>query len=221
MNEERYVWYASYGSNLSIARFLYRLEGGRPPGSANEEKGCRDETPPKDNKPICIHFPLYFAKYSQKWCGGVAFIGLDKDAENTTYGRRYLITQEQFTDVFKQENRRSNIPNDFEIDFEEVKKRVSRAFCKSWYGNVVYLNESQGLPIFTFTAYWNIRATPFTAPSEKYLKHLISGLKETYPFTDENLVKYLIEKPGIKGNFTEDKLKHLCQKASCISFNSQ
>lgn len=205
MNEECYVWYASYGSNLSRDRFLYYVKGGGPPGSAKKEKGCRNKTPPKDQKPICIHFPLYFAKCSPKWCGGVAFIGLEEDAENTTYGRMYLITQEQFTDVFKQENRGSSIP----IDFEEVERSGSKVFCKSWYGNVVYLNDSEGLPIFTFTAYWNIGDTPFTAPSEEYLKTLISGLKETYTFTAESLVEYVIEKPGITKNFTRDKLLSL------------
>lgn len=207
MNKESYVWYASYGSNLNIARFLCYIEGGRPPGSAKKEEGCRDKTPPKDNKPICIHFPLYFAKYSKSWCGGVAFIGLEEDAQNTTHGRRYLITREQFTDVFKQENGGSNIS----IDFEEVKRSGSKVFCESWYGNVVYLNDSEGIPIFTFTAYWNIGCMPFTAPSEAYLKQLISGLKETYTFTVKSLVEYLIEKPGIKENLSRDELSRLAQ----------
>src|SRR5208337_78464 len=65
-NDERFlsltnlVWYASYGSNLCSRRFMYYIEGGQPESASRPHPGCRDKTPPKDDQPIKISYPLYF-----------------------------------------------------------------------------------------------------------------------------------------------------------------
>jgi hypothetical protein len=149
---------------------------------------------------------LYFAKQSPNWDGkGVAFIGLEKEETDVALGRMYLITEQQFIDVVSQENDGGNIS----IDFQKAKQRGSMVFHESWYGNIVYLGEQDGFPIYTFTSGKNIVLEAPVAPSPQYLKYIISGLKEVYPVTDEDIVKYLMTKPGVKGNYTIGELTHL------------
>src|SRR3990170_1609889 len=126
-NNQLLVWYASYGSNLLYEDgFLGYIEGKVRRGCREPEKGCKDKTPPRTDKTIDIPFPLYFAERSSKWNnGGVAFISLSRDENNPTVGRMYLITEEQFIDVVKQENGNQEIS----IDLEEVKRKGSKVFC--------------------------------------------------------------------------------------------
>ena len=84
---QNYVWYACYGSNLYKKRFMEYI------------KKCPDPSSPKGDKKILVPYPLYFAKESSRWGGGVAFIGLRKNRKNPSLGRMYLITEEQFEDT--------------------------------------------------------------------------------------------------------------------------
>jgi|ADGO01.1.fsa_nt_gi hypothetical protein len=59
----RYVWYASYGSNTLPGRFYYYIEGGLFPCNSILYEGCRDKSLPLDEKPITIPHSLYFAKH--------------------------------------------------------------------------------------------------------------------------------------------------------------
>ena len=115
------VWYASYGSNLSYSRFLCYINGGTPGGSSKRCEGCSDKTPPQDRRPITIPHELYFARESSSWGGkGVAFVKSQRDDNVKTFGRMYLITREQFTQIVRQENGR--LPDDTRIiiDFEDT-----------------------------------------------------------------------------------------------------
>jgi hypothetical protein len=198
-----YVWYASYGSNIYMERFLCYIRGGVPPGSTKKEKGCRDKTLPKDTQPIDIPYPLYFTKQSKRWGGGVAFIGHTKDHENLTLGRMYLITKEQFIDVLKQEN---DYAGSCFIDFKKIKETGKGLVLRSWYGTGIYIGDFDKVPIFTFTAYWDIGMEPFTAPSNDYLRTIALGLIESHSCSNQEIVEYLISKPGIQGNFTKQQL---------------
>lgn len=170
----KYVWYASYGSNLNRDRFLCYIKGGKPKGSEKVEVGCRDKTLPPKEATYIMHYPLYFAKASDRWQKqGVAFIGLKRDQKHHTYSRKYLITVEQFMDVVKQENNRASL----HIDLNEIIKNGSKTLLKdSWYGTVLYLGEEDGYPILTFTADWE--GVPFTKPSKEYLGMIINGLRD-------------------------------------------
>lgn len=201
------VWYASYGSNLLYKDgFLCYIKSGVRRGANQKENGCKDKTPPRKNKPIDIPFPLYFAERSPRWNGGgVAFIGLSKDEYNLTVCRMYLITEQQFIDVVKQENENSTIS----IDFEEVKRIGSKVFSKSWYGNIIYLGKNEGYPIFTFTHYNNLEDHKYNTPSAAYLQIIAAGLKETRKWTEDEIVDYLLQKPGIKESYNKEELKKL------------
>jgi hypothetical protein len=204
---EEYVWYASYGSNLLKERFLCYITGGRPEGSLDTEPGCRDNSLPKDDRKILIPHQLFFAKEAARWGnGGVAFIG-KKSKDEETLGRMYLITKEQFVDVVSQENQ--NI--DVTLDLAKVKQDKNHPFGDSWYGNVVYLGDEEGYPIFTFTANWDNEVVDYKSPSKEYLGTIIRGLLQTYGMDEMKLVNYLLDKEGIAINYNREKLSELIQ----------
>ncbi|MDA8078900.1 MAG: hypothetical protein M0Z79_08185 [Nitrospiraceae bacterium] len=205
------VWYASYGSNLLYKDgFLCYIVGGIRKGASQSESGCADKTPPRKNKNIDIPFPLYFAEKASRWNnGGVAFIGLSKKDNDFTAGRMYLITKGQFRDVVKQEN--SN--KDISIDFDGVIKKGSNVFRKSWYGNIIYLGENDGYPVFTFTHYKDVTDQQLTKPSSEYIQIIAAGLKEAHNWTEDQIAEYLLKKPGIEGNYDRNDLKELCNNA--------
>ncbi|MBM7655363.1 hypothetical protein [Neobacillus cucumis] len=201
---EKYVWYASYGSNINTERFLCYIKGGKPEGSTKVETGCKDPSLPIASSTFTMNYPLYFAKEARKWGSkGVAFIDLTEDPGCATLSKRYLITLEQFRDIVSQEN--NGI--DFHIDMDEVIKNGSKVFRDAWYGNILYLGEEEGYPVFSFTAPWNINDVESKKPSHAYLTTIIKGLKVDYP--NEEIFHYLQTKPGIKDHYTEDELKKL------------
>ncbi|GAV24854.1 hypothetical protein ciss_07870 [Carboxydothermus islandicus] len=56
--------------------------------------------------------------------------------------------------------------------------------------------------------YQDWQQVPKTAnrPSEKYLKTIVNGLKETYNLTKEEIVEYLIKKNGVKEYYNSSGL---------------
>jgi tetratricopeptide (TPR) repeat protein len=216
-NDERFlsltnlVWYANYGSNLYSRRFMRYIEGGQADGPSGPHPGCRDKTPPKDDQPIKISYPLYFARRSPGWDNqGIAFIGLKKEETEATLGRMYLITEQQFLDVISQENDGARIS----VDLRKVEQQGSMISHESWYGNILYLGEQDGFPIYTFTSCEDIALEAPVAPSPRYLQFVISGLKEVYPLTHEDIVQYLLSKPGIKGSYTREELDGLLREGA-------
>ncbi|SFL58432.1 hypothetical protein SAMN04487943_102326 [Gracilibacillus orientalis] len=206
--EVSYVWYASYGSNLSRDRFLCYIKGGRPQGSEKREIGCRDQSLPIAAGTHIMRHPLYFAKKSQRWQKqGVAFIGLSKDEQFLTYSTKYLITVEQFMDVVKQENNGA----DLNIDLDEVMKSGFKTFRDSWYGTILFLGEEQGYPILTFTADWDLDV-PFITPSKEYVSMIIHGLKTTVSLDNTEILHYLITKPGIDGCYSRTSLEKIIEE---------
>ncbi|MBT2655695.1 hypothetical protein J7E81_10685 [Bacillus sp. ISL-18] len=203
--KDKYVWYASYGSNMNTDRFLCYIKGGKPEGSSKVETGCKDPSLPIDSSTFTMNFPLYFAKEAAKWeSKGVAFIGLTPEPNVETYSKKYLITLEQFKGIVSQEN------NGLEIDLnlDEVRKDRSKIFRgNAWYGNILYLGEEKGHPIFTFTAPWDINDVEWKKPSHPYLKTIIKGLKEDY--SNEEIYRYFHSKQGILGEFMDEELRSL------------
>src|SRR5690606_23572948 len=115
--EKEYVWYACYGSNLSRDKYVERYIS-----------LCSDKTPPTEDKPYILHYPLYFAGNSGRWHGGVAFIGCKRDERAYTFGRIYRITTEQLRDT-----------------------QFNEGQSLKWYGNKLLLGTLDGLPVYTLT----------------------------------------------------------------------
>lgn len=196
------VWYASFGSNLFKNRFLCYITGGQPEGSNRREVGSRDHTLPKDNRAVSLPFALYFSGYSDRWDGAGAFIDTVRDETNSSWARMYLITEEQFEDVVRQEN---GVP-DMEVDVDHIKEKGSVVIQDSPYGNLIYAGEAVGYPIFTFTHQKPMSEQEINIPSKRYLAMLIRGYLETYTDDATQIASYLAEKPGVKGVYSYEDL---------------
>jgi len=199
---KQFVWYASYGSNINRERFLCYIKGGAPEGSTRVEVGCKDASLPLKESAFTIHYPLYFAMEASGWQNqGVAFLELSPAKDVVTYSKKYLITLEQFLDVVKQENNGIDV----DIDLKEVKEEGSKIFRpRAWYGNILYLGEEEGYPIFTFTAPWDLKHVESKRPSHAYLTTIIKGLKTDH--ANEDIFTYFKNKPGIKGTYSDEEL---------------
>lgn len=163
---DKHVWYACYGSNLSRERFLFLIKGGFYRRNNMNYGGCADKREPIKDRPIRIPHRLYFGNKSSFWRGcGVAFIDPERSMEESTLGRMYLITEEQF---------------------ERIRNQEGPGF--DWYGKVLELGEADGYRIITYTSK-EIR--PPNLPHLPYLQVIVEGLKETYPdMDDETIEKY-------------------------------
>lgn len=198
------VWYASYGSNLRMERFLCYIRGGQPEGNSNVYEGCRDQTLPEKSKGFYIERPLYFAKESKGWNnGGVGFISNSFDDITQTLSRMHLITKEQFIDLVKQETMSGG---NIKINFDECKRKGSLIVeDPPWYGRLIYLGEDDNHPIFTFTAKEDL-TNQINRPDESYLKTIIEGIKETFPLNAIGICDYLLPLEGVKGHYTKGEL---------------
>ncbi|MEL1135066.1 gamma-glutamylcyclotransferase family protein [Desulfitobacterium sp. THU1] len=154
LNEEKYVWYAAYGSNINRQRLMAYI------------MGCSDKTPPKEEMPIMLNHPIYFSNHSGRWNHkGVAFLDLDKVGK--TYGKRYLITQEQLNEIQVLEG-------------------------GIWYNEIVQVGEDNGTHIKTLTH--TPRYSEDVFPDLTYLEVIQRGLKETYPnLSSVEIDSYLLQ----------------------------
>lgn len=150
---KRYVWYASYGSNMLRERFMLYIEGGVNRFNGRSYEGCKDKSAPIQDQKVEIHHELYFAKHSSSWGnGGVAFIKPDKNEATKTLGRMYLITEEQFKEVQRQEG-------------------------PGWYNKVIELGNCEGFPIKTFT---HSEEYASNTPVKSYLDVIRQGIREVW-----------------------------------------
>lgn len=191
---QQLVWYTCYGSNLSRERFLCYLKGRKIPGRTQAERGAKDPSDPVKDKPVILPYQLYFALHVDGWDGsGVAFIDLKQDTYAKTYGRSYLITEEQFFDVVRQENL---MPPDAPIvlDYDALKKNGSVVlFEGDYYGRLLYLGESEGYPCYTFTAIKSMQEQELTTPFGAYYQIIAEGLKESHGLSGETVAEYLTQ----------------------------
>jgi hypothetical protein len=202
-----HVWYASYGSNLLRDRFLCYILGGTPEGAKRNNTGTTDKTLPMDDRSISIKHPLYFAERSESWQdGGVAFISEQQSKEDTTLGRMYLITPEQFIQVVRQENGLEPEDESLSVPLSEIQEQGEAIIGSGWYGRVLYLGKKKGHPIFTFTASKSIHDILPTTPGENYLRTIGRGIQETYGYSIEEVAEYFLTKPGVNGFWTKERL---------------
>jgi len=197
------VYYAAYGSNLNHKRFLCYIRGGTPEGALGYDQGCQQNIPlPQDRGAIGIPYALYFSESSKRWQGAVAFLRTKPNKRAKTLGRKYLLTESQFVDVFKQENG-IDVNEDLTLNLE---KKSSFYVNNHWYGRIIYLGQDRGISIFTFTG---PRKNVLKIPSNNYLKHIIKGLRQVYEMSDLEILKYLIHKSGIRGNISSENMRDL------------
>lgn len=184
------------------------IQGGVPEGRTEPNEGSRDRTPPVDSRPIPLNFELYFAGSSSAWGnGGTAFIRRG-GRKSLVLGRAYLITDEQFNDVVLQENTKRVDGSLFVPPFDQLSRKGQWVLPGNpLYGGLLNIGSEGGHPVLTFTTARNdLRAS---APSENYVKVIVSGLKETYPrMTITEISAYLLQAEGIHGNINSRQIEH-------------
>ncbi len=211
-DEPKKIWYASYGSNLCYeGRFMCYISGGTPVGSERANPGSRDKRHPIDIKPISLDFELYFAGYSKAWRGAPAFIRKGKPG-SITYGRMYLISDDQFNDVVLQENGKPVDGTRFIPPFEQLNREKEFQLPGSpLYGSLLRIGQRNDCPVLTFTTG---RDLEIGAPSEAYVKIIVSGMKETYPaMKTSDICEYLLHSEGLRNNIPAKQIASWAEEA--------
>jgi hypothetical protein len=183
------VWYVSYGSNMSSARFACYLEGGRPSGGSRTNPGARDPRPPRRSAPVDLPGTLYFAGESPQWGGGVAFY--DHTRPGFTAARAYLVTAAQLADVAAQEMYR--VPQDGDPLEEVVVGSLDSGRLEigpGRYETLVEVGRRDDLPLLTFTSPYGAELVEHTRPAETYLATVADGLRESRAWDDQRIASY-------------------------------
>ena len=200
------IWYAAYGSNLSRERFDVYLNGGTPAGAAHAYPGCRDTSPPAEDRPWECACELRFGGRSQTWGGGVALV-VPGPSDVPTKLRLYLLKQDQFEDVVAQENWLD--PGAVELS-DAVYDPHHIIGPDHTYRVVLQLDELEDIPVLTIT---QDASTAGAAPTIRYLRHIAQGLREAHGCSDEEIAGYLAGRPGVAGAFGADELRTLLSSA--------
>ncbi|MGN1343977.1 MAG: gamma-glutamylcyclotransferase [Traorella sp.] len=152
IQRKNYVWYVCYGSNLLSKRFDKYIQQ------------TTSKSKPLSSHSVILPFELYFAKRSSRWSNqGVAF--LDVNQKGKTYGKAYLIHQQQFKEIQQHEG-------------------------STWYDLIYPFDEDEyGIRYVTLTH--SSRFTDESHPDEKYLDIMRLGLKETYELKENEIEEYL------------------------------
>lgn len=204
------VWYVSYGSNMNQERFMKYIIGGKVPNSNHIEQGARDNTPPKKVRVIKIPYQVKFLEHSKRWEGmGVAF--LDKSHSNSlSYAVAYLVTIEQFKDIVKQENNR-NVLDELNLSRDELLKGTSKSvFTNTWYQDIVYLGEIEGIKSYTFTCSSDRFNNRAVKPSLNYVKTILTGILSQEK-DKKAIVNTFINYKGITNNYSKEELLDICK----------
>jgi len=203
--EDGLLWYVSYGSNMSAARFACYLRGGCPLGGARTYPGARDPRPARDTRGVWLPGAVYFAGESAVWTGGMAFY--DPGAGGHAAARAYLVSAGQFSDVAAQEMYR--VPG-ADLDLSEVLATGRSVTGPGRYETLVLAGQLDGRPLLTFTAPTCRSQSAPTSPSAAYLSMLAGGLAEAHGWDRAVIAGYLGELSGARGAWTRPALEALC-----------
>lgn len=117
----------------------------------------------------------------------------------------YLIKLSQFLEVLQQE---AGSKKPVHLCLDELKNCKNKTLLPdSWYGKVVLLDNCQGYPVLTITH--DKKSINLNAPHPNYLNTIFSGLKEAFNESDQLIMNYLSEKPGIAGNYSVHELNQI------------
>jgi hypothetical protein len=210
------IWYACYGSNMDLDRFLKYIQGGKlnVNGKVKTYEACQIDTgKPRAEEPYIIQRRFYFAKKSKTWSieqesgvlikHGVGFISTKSNKRSKTYGKLYLISKDQFTHLFALENGKENAKN-VSINYEFLQTNKTLEFESGFYNQIVLLAENyKGYPILTFT---NKEINPPNLPMKEYLELISKGLQKTHNLTEDEIVEYFKK---CKVSSSKTKLRNL------------
>lgn len=161
------IWYAAYGSNLSIERFAKHIE-----------IDTKDPAFPFTDW-MSITGSIFFAGWSPRWKSGVAF--LDIAGSNVLALRVYRLSVEQFLHIWESENMLTigntdelakSLPCMFEGETVEAKFADGD---KGKYNIAVAVGRRTSAPVLALTTSQNL---PANEPSSEYIECITAGLSE-------------------------------------------
>lgn len=193
--QNRFVWYSTFGSNLSHRRMNCYIQGGRVEGMSRDCIGARDRTPMRDSLIKWMPYRVFFAHVSDVWgIGGAAMLDVSQGQSLGCCMRLYKLTLHQFNDVVAQENGlKLPLMEGYQLTCAELDDLQQRAIGshllkfreqQTYYPAVVYLGDHDDIPIVTFScppeqvnAFLN-GELPAAPPSKAYLAIMTKGLQE-------------------------------------------
>lgn len=198
------LWYACYGSNMDLGRFLVYINGGSLPNNPKVYPPCIDRTPPVEGGNYIIKNRLYFGKDSKTWVTidnngnkirhGVGFISPKSDSRSITYAKLYLISRVQFSHLFNLENSRVT---SITIDYNHLQNNKILDIIQdnngdnvNYYNRIIKLDPNyNNYPILTFT---NQTIQPKNSPKDQYVQYIRGGIVATYgnDLSPEQIDKY-------------------------------
>jgi hypothetical protein len=170
-----------------------------PVGGAHTYPGCRDPSPPADDRAWECDFELRFGGSSQTWGGGVALIDAPR-GDAPVKLRLYLVTLEQFADVVAQENWLEPGSVDLTAATFAPHHIIGPDHV---YRVVLQIGELEHQPVLTIT---QDASAPTAAPTLRYLRHIAQGLREAHGLEEHEIAAYLMSRRGVAGTFTRDGL---------------
>jgi len=202
------LWYASYGTNLDLARLTCYLAGGTPLGAALACPGARDASPPRDDRALTLPGSVYFSWESPSWGGGVAFYDPAPAAveHDRAAARAYLLTTEQFCDVVAQEMHR---PPGADLDLAELLATGTTAIGAGRYETLLTVDRIDGVPVVTFTSPASAHPPVLNAPADAYLATMGRGLVGGLGWDVPRAAAYLLGRPGVGAHRTLESLQAL------------
>jgi hypothetical protein len=167
------IWYACYGSNMDLDRFLKYIQGGQLTvnGVKRDYTACpTDTSSPKHSEPYSIDRKFFFAKKSKTLNEhGVGFISNKKNNKSKTFGKLYLISEAQFSHLFAQENGRETA----KINYEMLLKKGALDFDYNFYNRIILLDKNyKGHPILTI---FFLRESPERDSRLEFIIYLIKS----------------------------------------------
>lgn len=198
------LWYVGYGSNLDRARFMQYLTGGRAAGALRSVPGARDASLPSQERAVLIPGRMFFGWTSVTWGGGVSF--LDAEADDSAYGRAYLVTEQQFADIAAQEMHQD--PG-ADLDLAHVLERRRHTYGPGRYETLHLVGELDGMPMVTFSVD-EPDLLERNKPARRYLATVARGLRETHDLSAGEATEHLLSRPGI-GTWTAADLVQLIE----------
>lgn len=208
-NEPVYVWYAAYGSGLSKANFIDQIRGIRQMGALIQLKGCRDKSAPIKDAFTYIPYRLYFSGESKIWGGGMGRIEPLPNPNAHTIARLYLITLEQFEDIYQGMGERGTLP--------KTALKTALQYGLATFGDgtkdfdaLVFCGMRDGYPVLTLTAP-QIR-TPYTPPSAAYTQAICKGMSESSRFDNQG-IQQLLDAPGMLNSDASKQIRESLDKS--------
>lgn len=185
----QHVWYVAYGSNLCKSRFMAYINGSA--GSTwPKARGCRNKIPPRRDITGKIPGSIYFAEHSKSWeGGGVAFYD-PTVKDSITLVRMYLVTLDQFNDIFLQEN--DLTAGDITSIVNELTAGSSAIYGNGWYREILRLDDVEGSPALTFTSPVRMHEATLVAPGKKYREVISSGLSDSHGLSELEIESYFL-----------------------------